>query len=73
MPPPAKSPPKDAKDARSKPSSTLGGLVVDLSPNAPPIAEQLRVALSKNAARVIDLFREWDEDKDGKVLCTLEC
>ena len=46
---------------------TLKGLVVDTSPGAPPIPEQLRVALSKNAARVIDLFREWDEDKDGTV------
>ena len=31
------------------------------------IAEQLRTILSKNAVRVIDLFREWDEDGDGVV------
>ena len=31
------------------------------------VAEQLRDALSKNAVRVIDLFREWDEDADGIV------
>ena len=28
---------------------------------------QLRMALTKNAGRVIDLFREWDEDGDGTV------
>jgi hypothetical protein len=48
-------------------TTSLKGLVVDTSPDALPIPEQLRLALSKNAARVIDLFREWDEDKDGKV------
>ena len=31
------------------------------------VAEQLRTILSKNAVRVIDLFREWDEDGDGVV------
>ena len=30
-----------------------------------PHQEQVRDALSKNAVRVIDLFREWDEDGDG--------
>ena len=54
---------------KSKENTTISlkGLVVDSSPGALPIPEQLRLALSKNAARVIDLFREWDEDKDGKV------
>jgi len=34
----------------------------------PPRAqEQLKIALSKNAGRVIDLFREWDADGDGQV------
>ena len=28
--------------------------------------EQIRDALSKNAVRVIDLFREWDADGDGE-------
>ena len=32
-----------------------------------PYQEQIRDALSKNAVRVIDLFREWDEDEDGTV------
>ena len=27
----------------------------------------LRDSLSKNATRVVDLFREWDEDGNGKV------
>ena len=31
------------------------------------VAEQLKQALSKNAGRVIDLFREWDTDGDGQV------
>ena len=30
-------------------------------------APQLRNALSKTAVRVIDLFREWDDDNSGKV------
>ena len=32
-----------------------------------PLAEQLRDALSVNAARVIDLFREFDDDGDGEI------
>ena len=32
-----------------------------------PIALQLKEALSKNAARVVDLFREWDTDGDGSI------
>jgi|TARA_B110001469_G_C9464168_1_gene233664 Ca2+-binding EF-hand superfamily protein len=31
------------------------------------IAVDLRDALTKNAKRVVDLFREWDEDGDGTV------
>ncbi len=31
------------------------------------IQEQLRDTLTKKAVRVIDLFREWDENGDGKV------
>ena len=31
------------------------------------VAQQLKLALSKNAGRVIDLFREWDTDGDGTV------
>lgn len=39
-------------------------------PNGSPEAllqQKLREALAANAARVIDLFKEWDEDKDGVV------
>ena len=32
-----------------------------------PISKQLGMALKKNAARVIDLFRQWDTDGDGEV------
>jgi len=31
------------------------------------VAQQLREALSQNAMRIVDLFREWDEDGDGTV------
>ena len=31
------------------------------------VAEQLRDALSKHAIKVMDLFREWDENGDGNV------
>ena len=31
------------------------------------VAEQLRDALSKAAVRVVDLFRDWDDDKSGTV------
>ena len=34
---------------------------------APPIVDQLRDALQANLARVIDLFREWDDDASGSV------
>ena len=32
-----------------------------------PVGPQLRDALSKNAVRVIDLFRDWDDDQSGNV------
>ena len=31
------------------------------------VAEQLRDALSKSSARVVDLFKEWDTDGNGKI------
>ena len=31
------------------------------------MGEQLKQALLKNAGRVMDLFREWDEDGDGQI------
>ena len=32
-----------------------------------PVSHQLRDALKANAVRVIDLFRDWDEDGDGTI------
>ena len=32
-----------------------------------PVQEQLRQILIDNAVRVIDLFRDWDDDGDGQV------
>ena len=37
------------------------------APLLQPVQEQLRDVLTANAVRVIDLFREWDEDQDGTV------
>ena len=37
------------------------------APRLQPVQEQLREVLTANAVRVIDLFREWDEDQDGTV------
>ena len=34
---------------------------------ARPVHEQLRDAISAQAVRVIELFREWDADGDGTV------
>ena len=45
-------------------SSLLRGVDLDESK---PVAEQLRETLAQHAVRVIDLFREWDEDGDGTV------
>ena len=33
----------------------------------PVICPQLRLALAKHMARVIDRFREWDDDNSGKI------
>ena len=32
-----------------------------------PLSHQLRNVLKENAVRVIDLFRDWDEDGDGTI------
>jgi len=77
-PPPP--PPKAAKPSNSKRSapppveerypaknrSVLGAVDID-EDSGLTVSEQLRTALSKNAGRVIDLFREWDVDGDGMV------
>ena len=41
---------------------------VKLDPSSSvPLADQLRGILFKNAVRVIDLFRDWDEDGNGLI------
>jgi hypothetical protein len=45
----------------------LGGSAIVTGEGAPPIVDQLRDALHKNLSRVIDIFREWDEDGSGTV------
>ena len=40
---------------------------IDESPGAPPVAQQLRDALSKRGVRVIDMFHDWDDDGSGTV------
>ena len=45
----------------------MGKLDLGESEGAPPVSEQLRDALKANATRVIDLFKEWDEDGDGTI------
>ena len=40
---------------------------VQLNPEDGDVQEQLRQILIDNAVRVIDLFRDWDDDGDGKV------
>ena len=32
-----------------------------------PVGEQLRAALMHNFSRVVDLFRDWDDDRNGTV------
>ncbi len=44
--------------AKLKPPATAGGLSVQ---------QQLRAILSANAVRVIDLFRDWDDDQSGNI------
>jgi len=47
-------------------ASALQG--IDLDEDSPlSVAEQLREALAKSAMRVVDLFREWDDDHSGTV------
>ena len=50
----------------TKRGSSLGNIDMSAS-SGKSVAGQLRDILSKNAVRVIDLFREWDEDGDGTV------
>ena len=56
----------NAKLAARTGSVLLRGLDLDEGSDQ-PYQEQIRDALSQNAVRVIDLFREWDEDASGTV------
>ena len=62
----AKPKPPPAAEKKVK-QGVLGRIDLDEGPDAPPISEQLADALKKGAGKVIDLFREWDEDGDGEV------
>ena len=44
-----------------------GKIDLDEGPDAPPISAQIAMALRKNSARVLELFRAWDEDGSGAV------
>ena len=57
---------------RGKMSGQKGGVLatsVKLEPgaNGQSVIDQLREILNKNAVRVIDLFRSWDDDGNGKI------
>ena len=54
---------------KSRKSALLRNVELDYDegPGQEPLHEQLRDALVSNAVRVIDLFREWDEDGDGEI------
>jgi len=55
------------KEAKKKGTSPVGNLDLDEGPDAPPIAVQLANALRKHAGKVLDLFRDWDDDGNGEV------
>ena len=59
--------PKTSPTAAGRAANPLAGIDLDESPDAPPISEQLKEALKKNAGKVLDLFRAWDADGDGVV------
>lgn len=70
-PPPAEPRPvsRDKKDDdKKKKDRNVGGILgnVDFDEDR-PLGEQLKEALSKNAVRILDLFREWDTNGDGEV------
>ena len=55
-------------EARRKRGSALHGserLVA--SEDGPSVVQQLRQIMAENATRVIDLFRDWDEDRSGTI------
>jgi len=64
--PKKKEEPKKEPKERKKGTVVGGKLVMDESSEV-PLVDQLRSHLVKNSVRVLDLFREWDEDGDGRV------
>ena len=55
---------ESVKDKKGK--GALAGVTIDVG-SGKGIQEQIRDALTLNAVRVIDLFRDWDDDGDGRV------
>ena len=55
------------KPAGRKKGSILGGKLDIDEKSDVPFVDQLRNHLVKNSVRILDLFREWDEDGDGRV------
>ena len=56
----------DLGDTQRLEASALQGVVL-VAGDAASVAEQLLKALDKNLMRIIDLFREWDDDGSGNV------
>ena len=48
-------------------TSILGRIDLDESDVAQPVSAQVAAALKRSAARVLDLFREWDTGGDGTI------
>ena len=64
---PAAPAPRKKSSAQYKQGSVLGSVNLDEGEDALSVGEQLTRALKANAGRVIDLFREWDQDGDGEI------
>lgn len=54
------------RNAGGRKGNRIGTVMLDGS-STKSVAEQLKEVLVSNRARVLDLFREWDEDGDGLV------
>lgn len=61
---PVSTAPKFDQRARFGP---LGHVVLDISTDAPPVTEQLKIALAANVAKVVDLFTAMDYNGDGLI------
>ena len=58
----------DKAPAAASGAGPLSGVDLDESPGALPVADQLSIALSTNAACIIDLFVELDLDQNGTIV-----